>query len=174
MNHTQEPWVVTGRVESGMLKGDILIEDPHGECIAHVYEGGVSDEGDARRIVACVNACEGIDDELLEILQDNDKTLKGLITNLEAQRDELLKLAEIGADRLRREFLTLAERYAGTSWEKDPAYIAAKKAADDAKLTIAIANGHCGKINDGNACTMPAGSTCPDCGPSCHSVPEGE
>ncbi len=33
--------------------------------------------------------------------------------------------------------------------------------------------GQCGRINSGHACTMPAGSKCPDCGPSCHDVPEG-
>ncbi len=33
--------------------------------------------------------------------------------------------------------------------------------------------GQCGRINNGHTCTMPAGSSCPDCGPSCHSVPEG-
>jgi len=45
---------------------------------------------DARRIVACVNACAGIDTELLEIIEDNDKTLAGVIANVEKQRDELL------------------------------------------------------------------------------------
>lgn len=31
----------------------------------------------------------------------------------------------------------------------------------------------CGRKNNGHPCTMPAGSSCPDCGPSCHSMPEG-
>ena len=48
------------------------------------------EEADARRIVACVNACAGIDTELLEIIEDNDKTLAGVIANVEKQRDELM------------------------------------------------------------------------------------
>lgn len=32
----------------------------------------------------------------------------------------------------------------------------------------------CGRINDGHACTMPAGSKCPDCGLSCHSIGGGD
>ena len=52
----------------------------------------------ARRIVACVNACAGIDTELLEIIADNDKTLAGVIANVEKQRDELLAELEKAAN----------------------------------------------------------------------------
>jgi hypothetical protein len=48
-----------------------------------------------------------------------------------------LKLAIVGAEYLRLNFLRLAERYAGTPWETDPAYLAAKKATEDAEAVIA-------------------------------------
>jgi hypothetical protein len=41
-----------------------------------------------RRIVACVNACVGMDTELLEIIVENDKTLSGVIAHAETQRDD--------------------------------------------------------------------------------------
>lgn len=31
----------------------------------------------------------------------------------------------------------------------------------------------CGRVFNGHACGMPAGSSCPDCGPAVHDFPEG-
>lgn len=58
-------------------------------------------EANARRIVACVNACAGIDTELLEIIADNDKTLAGVIAELEKQRDTLLAAVKLCVPELR-------------------------------------------------------------------------
>lgn len=58
-------------------------------------------DNDARRISACVNACAGIDTELLEIVAENDKTLAGVIAGLEKQRDELLAALELCIPELR-------------------------------------------------------------------------
>lgn len=55
---------------------------------------GLEDESGADnrdRAVACVNACTGIDTEVLETLADNDKTLTHLILKVVKQRDELLE-----------------------------------------------------------------------------------
>lgn len=98
--HTKEPWRVGDRIKSGVLKGEIVIEDQYGECIAHVYEGGSDDEGDARRIVACVNACAGYTTELLEQEGQGcmDKMIRhalGAVETLEQQRDELLSALRI-------------------------------------------------------------------------------
>lgn len=89
--HTPEPWAYyddrksTGRIEIVGL----------GKTVSRIYLS-VPDEdvANARRITACVNACAGIDTELLEIIEDNDKTLAGVIANVEKQRDELLAALE--------------------------------------------------------------------------------
>ena len=82
--HTPEPWAIE-RARSGSIKAI-------GPCVAEEYAGSAwleVPEEDARRIVACVNACRGIDDELLtddcirKTREDRDELLK--------QRDELLK-----------------------------------------------------------------------------------
>ena len=87
--HTPEPWATNGtRIESEHSHG--WAND--GWIIAGLE--GPDAEANARRIVACVNACAGIETELLEILTDNDKTISGLIRSIEKQRDELLSAAE--------------------------------------------------------------------------------
>ena len=68
--HTQEPWQ-WGFNPAGFFSNEIVIrpvgEFPHGDWIADVGSSG--DEmrlANARRIVACVNACAGIPTEVLE------------------------------------------------------------------------------------------------------------
>jgi len=72
MSHTKEPWIVTGgerikyieaRIGNGMLQ-EIA------SCM--VCEQGEL-EANARRIVACVNACAGISTELLEKVNNFSK-----------------------------------------------------------------------------------------------------
>lgn len=58
-----------------------------------------------------------------------------------AAAPELLELAKIAEKHLRREFLKLAEKYAGTPYENDPAYIHAKQQLDNARAAIASASG---------------------------------
>ncbi len=85
------------------------------------------------------------------------------------QRDELLKVAE--------QLVAWNTTYPSSRvyGYGDIKQIAAEMDAINAaaKTSIAHARGQCGRINNGHTCTMPAGSSCPDCGPSCHSVPEG-
>lgn len=92
MTHTAEPWKVWGRTVSGQ-KG-LLIEDRHGESIALVHEGGTNDEADARRIVACVNACKGIPTDVLEHAANFGAAGIQTIESVRKQRDELLALVE--------------------------------------------------------------------------------
>jgi hypothetical protein len=66
MNHTPEPWELS---ENGLsIFGPP--PDEWGITWLHLYSGGgISDEeqrANARRIVACVNACKGISTEELE------------------------------------------------------------------------------------------------------------
>jgi hypothetical protein len=102
--HTKEPWsyeLDTGsdlRIYSETNPG---IVDGCGCC------GSPNcDDADARRIVACINACAGFDTELLEnILMLGDtlkrrfKTLTDSESELQKQRDELLAALELIIER---------------------------------------------------------------------------
>lgn len=63
-NYTQGPWK--------LCRNDQSVGDARGYAVCDVWprgdDGMASEEGkaNARRIVACVNACEGIDTDLLE------------------------------------------------------------------------------------------------------------
>lgn len=65
MKHTKEPWVA----EKTFQGRDSSISDRRGNTIAIAYQNKNIDGDDlanAKRIVACVNACEGITNEALE------------------------------------------------------------------------------------------------------------
>jgi hypothetical protein len=62
--HTKEPWI--SRFNG--LYSEIGIENSN-QCIATVHSNSViqnTDQEDARRLVACVNACIGIETKVLE------------------------------------------------------------------------------------------------------------
>lgn len=89
--HTKEPWIVTGgerikyveaRIGNGMLQ-EIA------SCM--IVEHGNHEEN-ARRIVACVNACAGIPTETLEMASSSiavSQSLNGYL-DMRKQRNELL------------------------------------------------------------------------------------
>ncbi|MFQ2035205.1 hypothetical protein ACK35Y_20045 [Aeromonas veronii] len=90
IKHTPEPWQVHQDAS-----GDVFVSSA--KTSFHIAEIGSEDDEavipDARRIVACVNACHGLPTEELE--------QKGLVAavgtqllDVEQQRDELLSLAE--------------------------------------------------------------------------------
>ena len=84
-NHTPEPWVIDNR---DRLATNFYSDDATGSiiggCQDYQFAYRPLDErlANARRIVACVNACEGMEDPAAEIAE------------LKRQRDELLALAE--------------------------------------------------------------------------------
>lgn len=88
--HTPEPW----KIGAPPPNGEQTIGTEQGLMVAVATTGaGVSSEANARRIVACVNACAGI--PLHELEQANyvhayRKVLKDALT----QRDELLAALE--------------------------------------------------------------------------------
>lgn len=99
MSHTKEPWTLETvgdkckhfcPAKDGMsiltvaLEYNDIDQDP-------TYFGAVYSQDDARRIVACVNACAGIDNETL----DMPGTLADLIKYQEAQRDDLLEALKV-------------------------------------------------------------------------------
>jgi hypothetical protein len=65
MNHTKEPWVA----EKTLQGRDSSISNMRGKTIAIAYQNKNIDGDDlanANRIVACVNACEGVTNDALE------------------------------------------------------------------------------------------------------------
>jgi len=56
--HAEEPWRLSGEGKSGQILS------AKGGVVANFGMGGI----DARRTVACVNACEGISTEILEAM----------------------------------------------------------------------------------------------------------
>ena len=102
--HTPEPWEFGyGQTrEFGMCLGIGLNSAPDWHVVAVVSPADSvnhADEANARRIVACVNACAGIPDEqlydqepgcLLSAMVEQEQE----IMTITKQRDELLKAAE--------------------------------------------------------------------------------
>lgn len=89
--HTPTPWRV-GR--PGTVVSDSHIEHGPGGCDCVEYYGGhlIAESitsANSRRIVACVNACEGISTESLE-RSDVIASMQGERRRLETQRDDLL------------------------------------------------------------------------------------
>lgn len=110
MEHTKEPWSTAYRrtdIEDNMAQE---IFDSNGQKIAtcawfsvSTEKGHISTnrEANARRIVACVNACVGISTENLEELKDglDSHSVVVLVADLkkaENQRDELVALLKDG------------------------------------------------------------------------------
>lgn len=92
MSHTKEPWVANGNgIHSGV----------HCVALTQAWEAPIRQE-DARRIVACVNACKGISTEELERLCQLTPMLFSEWLNtpdpvhdkVVQQRDELLAAAK--------------------------------------------------------------------------------
>lgn len=97
--HTSEPWfsnrILTG---FGVYSGQVVTHKGPRQVCQLSNSGGKPTMEDARRIVACVNACSGIGTEYLERFGGttfNDfKRMKG-------QRDDLLAALELAHDHMR-------------------------------------------------------------------------
>lgn len=92
MSHTPEPWSVAEESFDNDGIHESVIRGLDGRAaIAVTLEFGANNPGmreaNARRIVACVNACEGISTELLECPGGNVAKVAG---RLMKQRDNLL------------------------------------------------------------------------------------
>ena len=80
MSHTPEPWIFA--VADDFYCGSIM--GRHG---GEVFDGDFT-EANARRIVACVNACAGVHTEILE--EGGQGTVAASMARLTEQRDKLL------------------------------------------------------------------------------------
>ena len=141
--HTKEPWKLAYRGCEGAY--DI---DAAGGDISLALNVG---EANARRIVTCVNACAGLPTKPLERLIAGGGRLAAAdfivdamdrqLEETEQQRDRLLLALESALPGLRKEHLKLAEKYAGTVYESDPAYVAIKDRYENARTAIAAVKG---------------------------------
>jgi len=83
MEHSREPW-------EGDNRGHGVITDVFGNTVATANK-----QNDASRIVACVNACDGISTEVLEKFGfGNALKIPKNVRNLERQKNELLAALE--------------------------------------------------------------------------------
>ena len=106
-DHTPEPW----RIGTPPPNGEQTIGNEKGLMVAVATTGhGVSAEANARRIVACVNACAGIPDEqlydqepgcLLSAMVEQEQEIMAITK----QRDELLAALE----KMNRAYVNLME-----------------------------------------------------------------
>lgn len=98
--HTKEPWIVAHG------SGTLIIVDGRVPAIAMTIGDG--QEANARRIVACVNACAGIETERLShgVVLENAQRVALERWDFKAQRDDILAIVEgINARRQLRGFL---------------------------------------------------------------------
>jgi hypothetical protein len=84
MKHTKEPWYVDC--------GNLIYEREENNCIGEAIGAGISNCQNARRIVACVNACAGISNEELELRDVKPvKAASDHIAQLEQRNAELVE-----------------------------------------------------------------------------------
>lgn len=97
--HTKEPWSVAEEAFDNDGIHESVIRGLDGRAaIAVTLEFGPNNPGmreaNARRIVACVNACAGITTEVLEQMPSGPASLLPMYSRLEQQRDKLLAALE--------------------------------------------------------------------------------
>ena len=128
--HTPEPW----RIGTPPPNGEQTIGNEKGLMVAVATTGhGVSSKANARRIVACVNACAGMTNEQI----DNVCMISGSLLNrfgeqmaylgqVEKQRDDLLAALkrvslELGIDGLLPEWEFVGEAIASVKEKQNAA-----------------------------------------------------
>lgn len=123
--HTKEPWTIEVSEEYDssfdIRKGEWYVATTHDGC-----EGNNNSESNARRIVACVNACAGIPTELIE---QGGFAAVPVATHREVkqQRDDLLAAL--------KEIASMENRYDSGDWDE------IEDARNIAKAAIAKAEG---------------------------------
>jgi len=95
--HTPEPWDL---MKHGVIYGGPLQQYANGSSRSQIAMSTGADfmapgeqDANARRIVACVNACAGIDTGGLEQMPKTNEPIVTRIQRLTVQRDELLHAA---------------------------------------------------------------------------------
>jgi len=111
MNHTKEPWKV--------YEGERIVNDDEAIASCTTYFNQ-KDKENARRIVACVNACEGWSNEDLEVLA-KDGGLRVFSYETVKAKDKELEQEKALADKLGEALQDYVDNV-------DPSYSEAKKA----------------------------------------------
>lgn len=102
-NHTPEPWSVSEEsFDNDGIKESVIRGMDGRAAIAVTLDFGANNpsmrEANARRIVACVNACAGISTTSLEgevgVIESVTKFTSKKLTDVRQQRDELLAVCE--------------------------------------------------------------------------------
>lgn len=132
--HTQEPWKYEKELSAGCDEWLISMDAGdrgRGICIAETRPGSVAGgKENARRIVACVNACRGLGTDELE--QHGLVSAVGYeLIELTKQRDELLEALEEVTEYA--EMAMEQANKAGSEWEIGYALYEAKMAIAKAK-----------------------------------------
>jgi len=94
MKHTPEPWKIYGSDELPLA---IIQDDEDGMGIIEFTQNGVN-PANAKRIVSCVNACQGI--------EDPETTIKELIEML----GEVLDVCELNMDDMEPETIEVIQK----------------------------------------------------------------
>lgn len=95
--HTPEPWRTDGGYSWGKQGGQFAVCNDNDALMVTTAVG--NDGANARRVVACVNACEGIETDRLEKFlgaetQRSIIRMSGSLAEITRQRDELLAALE--------------------------------------------------------------------------------
>lgn len=132
--HTPEPWII-GKINHKKQRVDIDSRSPENRLGYDYWEGlartyGCEDESDvgsevmvanARRIVACVNACAGISTDALERSKSLEDFMRSMKV-IEQQRDELNRLCEFNQrtmdELLRQRDVLLSACESVIAWDK--------------------------------------------------------
>lgn len=112
MSHTKEPWKYT-REEMSAMGGKMTIyynavQNSEGENLLR-FAGTTQGELDARRVVACVNACAG--------MADPESEVKQLVEYVPALTERMLK-----AEQQHAELLAKAKKFAQAYDEEAPLF----------------------------------------------------
>ncbi len=129
--HTPEPWFVNDKRKIGWMDNAIFLFSEKEGNVVRCYDDYGTAEANARRIVACVNACAGIPTDQLE--SGEARYVRNELADiyaLEKRRDELLAALEKGGHSLREISL----------WDKTTAKDVAMAKAAYAEVKAAIAS----------------------------------
>lgn len=160
--HTKGPWSYrrADGIESPSSE-DYKIFSDDGALVAETFEligkhRATDHHANARRIVACVNACAGIPDEKLESWMSPPEGQLGAphgtwarqlfevgeqLIQLQRERNELLMLVKRVYRKKNAEYLDLLSKYAGTKFENDPVIVSVREWIHKADELIEKAEG---------------------------------
>ena len=93
--HTPEPWGLNDKRSNGWMDNAMFVSGNDGSNIVRCYSDFGNEEANARRIVACVNACAGIPNEVLSAVGAfGGFSRDDMVQHVTKQRDMLIEALE--------------------------------------------------------------------------------